>query len=256
MKLNLDRTLRGIWLAIGVLVLGLAVVLGVVAIAGWMGTRGASEDAVRVAREAGTPAPAPELLRLSLPDSVRGSATRIIRVYRTSEGGRGSYSYGSSGGAQGPTVNLVFVDDQGARLLLDRPAYIRVVDVPGDGAEQGAAYPPRNEGPAQDWIAYEVALEDGNKDGRLDERDPRSLYVSGLDGRNLRAVVRPPLRVTEYAAIRPGRMLVYAMEPVQGARGAEPMRQRAFIYDVAGGRLIPFEALEAAGQRAAAILAR
>ena len=40
--------------------------------------------------------------------------------------------------------------------------------------------------PAQDWIAYEVALEDGNKDGRLDERDPRTLDVSGLDGRNLR----------------------------------------------------------------------
>jgi hypothetical protein len=147
-------------------------------------------------------------------------------------------------------VNVIFVDDQGARLLLDRPAYIRVIDIPGGPDDSQAD-------PAQDWIAYELALEDGNKDGRLDERDPRSLYVSGLDGRNLRPVVQPPLRASEYAPIRAGRMLVYAMEPVAGTAGNQARtRQRAFIYDVASGRLMPFQALDAAGEQAAAILAR
>lgn len=248
MKLNLDRALRAVWLTIGVLLLGVIVVLGFVAVAGWLGTRGASEDAVRVAREAGAPAREPDRLRMSLPDSVRGTGTRIIRVYRAPEPGRTSYGSGSASVAQGPTVNVVFVDDQGARLLLDRPAYIRVIDVPGNGTAEGTV------DAAQDWIAYDVALEDGNRDGRLDERDPRALYVSGLDGRNLRPVVRPPLRVSEYAPIRPGRMLVYAMEPVAGDTART--RQRTFIYDVASGRLAPFQALDAVGEQAAAILAR
>ena len=45
-------------------------------------------------------------------------------------------------------------------------------------------------------------------------------------------------------------------DPFRQELEADGGRQRAFIYDVASGRLSPFTALDAAGDRAAAILPR
>jgi hypothetical protein len=146
-------------------------------------------------------------------------------------------------------VNVVFLDDQGARLLLDRPAYIGEVRYPRPRDPSASA--------SQNWISYQVAMEDGNGNGQLDDRDPRSLYVTDLEGRNLRPVIRPPMRLLEHQAIGPGRILVYALEPPQGQQVTEDrMRQRAFVYETATGKLLPFNALDAATDRAADILAR
>lgn len=252
MKLSVDRALRAIWLAIGVLLLGFLLVFAVVAVTGWVRTMGADESAVRVARESGQPREEARAVRLGMPDSIRGGTAMIAMVDNgTAYQPRGASAMsGSLAGDIGlRMVNVVFLDDEGARLLLDKPAYITEV-----------RYPRRRDSDpndSQNWISYQVVMEDGNGNGQLDGRDPRSLYVTDLEGRNLRPVIRPPMRLQRHEAIGPGRILVYALEPPQGQQVAEDrMRQRAFVYETATGKLLPFTALDAAADRAAGILAR
>jgi hypothetical protein len=244
MTLSVDRALRAIWLAIGVLLLGFLLVFAGVAVTGWVRTMGADEAAVRVARESGQPREEARAVRVGMPDSIRGGTAMIAMV-----GNGQAYQGRYRGDKEQPPVNVVFLDDQGARLLLDRPAYIGEVRYPR----------PRDPSPSasQNWISYQVAMEDGNGNGQLDDRDPRSLYVTDLEGRNLRPVIRPPMRLLEYQAVGPGRILIYALEPPQGQQVAEErMRQRAFVYEMATGKLLPFTALDAATDRATGILAR
>ncbi len=249
MKLSVDRALRAIWLSIGVLLLGFLLVLAVVAVTGWIRTMGADEAAVRVASESGAPREETRAVRVGMPDSIRGSTSMIAMVgngrdYQVRAFATRDYS----GGKSAPMVNVMFLDDQGARLLLDKPAYIGEVRYP---------HPREAAGPAQDWISYEIAMDDGNGNGQLDDRDPRSLYVTDLEGRNLRPVIRPPMRLLAHQALGPGRILVYALEPPQGQQVAEyRMRQRAFVYETATGKLLPFAVLDGATDRAAGILAR
>jgi len=250
MKLSVDRALRAIWLAIGVLLLGFLLVFAVVAVTGWIRTMGADEAAVRVARESARPREEARAVRVGMPDSVRGGTAMIAMVgngrdYQV----RAFAASGYSGDKGALMVNVMFLDDQGARLLLDKPAYIGEVRYPRPRDSSINA--------SQDWISYQVAMEDGNGNGQLDDRDPRSLYVTDLEGRNLRPVIRPPMRLLEHQAIGPGRILVFALEPPQGQQVAEDrMRQRAFVYETVTGKLLPFTALDAAADRAARILAR
>ncbi|HEY0025071.1 MAG TPA: hypothetical protein VGB24_19310 [Longimicrobium sp.] len=250
MKLSVDRALRAIWLAIGVLLLGFLLVFAVVAVTGWIRTMGADEAAVRVARESGQPREEARAVRVGMPDSIRGSSVMIAMVGNGRDYLVREFAMRGYAGHKGaPMVNVMFLDDQGARLLLDRAAYITEVRYPRPRDPSAST--------SQNWISYQVAMEDGNGNGQLDDRDPRSLYVTDLEGRNLRPVIRPPMRLLEHQAIGPGRILVYALEPPQGQQVAEDrMRQRAFVYETATGKLLPFTALDAAADRAAGILAR
>lgn len=250
MKLTLDRTLRWIWLLIGAAVLLLLLVGGFMVAAQMIGNAGAGDDAAQVAREA---APAPDAMRpvrYGLPRAIPGTDTRIVLVgggegYAGSSGAYDAYSRGGDG----PYVNAVFVDARGARLLVDRPASIHRVRLPGDGPTPADSTAP--------WITYLMALDDGDGNGRVDERDPRGLYVTDRDGRNLRPVLRPPLRYESHQALDAARMLVYALEPAAGGRADQGrMRQRAFVYDVASGQLSPYAALDSAAAQAARILGR
>lgn len=250
MKLTLDRALRWIWLLIGAAVLLLLLTGGFMVAAQMIGNAGAGEDAARVVTEAGPPAEEVRPVRYGLPRAIPGTDTRIVLV-----GGGEGYAGGSrasdaySRGGEGPHVNAVFVDAQGARLLVDRPAFIYHVRLPGEG--------PAPADSTASWITYLMALDDGDGSGRVDERDPRGLYVTGRDGRNLRPVLRPPLRYESHQALDASRILVYALEPPTGARVDEgKMRQRAFVYDVASGQLSPYAALDSAVANAARILGR
>jgi hypothetical protein len=248
MKLSLDRTLRIIWLLIGILLLGFLVAGGVMILAQVIGNMGAGEAAVRVANEkSSAPREEPRAIRYGGPQAIRGTTTRLIPV----GAGRGYVPERAGYAASGPSrdefvANIIFLDDQGARLLLDRPAYVGTL-----------TYPQRDED-VQRWIEYTIAFDDTNRDGRLDSRDGLALYVSDLEGRNLRPVLRPPLRLVETEVLDAGRMLVLALEPPPGQQAVDEkrMRQRTFIYDVASGRLTPYAALESAAARAAQILGR
>jgi hypothetical protein len=168
-------------------------------------------------------------------------------AYAYRERAVGTYA-SSSGRMSGAEVNVMFVDAAGARLLLDRPAYIREVDYP---------FPREGENQPRTWISYVVALDDTNRDGKLDGRDAVALYVTDLDGRNLRPVLGPPLRYQSHEELGPTRILVYALQPPAGATvDEERMRQRAFIYDLASGQLAPYAALDSAAERAGRILQR
>jgi hypothetical protein len=248
MKLSLDRTLRWIWLLIGILLLLFLVGGAVMILAQFIGNMGAREDAVRVANESGAPREEPRAVRYGLPQGIEGTNTTFLAVnYGRGYEPRGGYD--RAGLAQRPRsdvmANVIFMDGQGARLLLDRPAHIADM-----------RYPTRPEETWR-WIEYTIAFDDTNRDGRLDSSDAMGLYVSDVEGRNLRPVLRPPLRAEFTQALDAARMLVYALEPPAGDAVDETrMRQRAFVYDLASGRLTPYTALDSAAAQAARILGR
>lgn len=244
MKPSLDRTLKLLWLAIGALLLLFLAAGGVMILAQVIGNAGARSEAERVAAAAPPTVAQGQPVRYTMPDSIRGTATRIVRVSAGS-GGRGASSYGYEG--EGTAVNVMFLDAEGARLLLDRPAFIREVSYPRE----------EDKDEPRAWISYLVALDDTDRSGELDARDAATLYVTDLDGRSLRPVLRPPLRYQSHDAFGPSRILVYALEGPDGAGVHDPrMRQRAFIYDVASGQLAPYAALDSAAARAGRILQR
>jgi len=248
MKPSLDRAARLVWLLIGILLLLFLAGAGVMILAQWLGNRGAADEAERVASGGARPAapPEPVTVRYRMPDSILGTATRIVAVDHGAAQGRRS-SYGSSGYPDAESaVNVMFVDADGVRLLLDRPAFIRHVSYPGAG---------ENDAPRA-WISYEVALDDTDRSGEVDAGDALALYVTGLDGRNLRPVLGPPLRYRSHAAFGPSRILVYALEAPADVKDESRMRQRAFLYDVASGRLSPYAAMDSAAERAGRILQR
>jgi hypothetical protein len=243
MKPSLDRTLKMTWLGIGAVVLlfllaGLVMVLSQV-------TRnaGAASEASRVAGGQRPAAAEPAAVRYTMPDSIRGTQTRIVRVGEGAAYSRRESSYESGGYAgEGREVNVMFVDAQGVRLLLDRAAHIRELSYP------------RMEDAPRAWISYVLALDDTDRSGRVDERDAAALYVTDLDGRNLRPVLAPPLRYRSHAPFDATRILVYALD---GAGDDDARaRQRAFLYDLPSGRLTPYAAMDAAAERAAGILRR
>lgn len=253
MKLPLDRSLKLVWFAIGVLLLLFLAGAGVMILSEVIGNAGAGREASRVVAEPGAAGnPPPAAVRYGLPRAIRGTDTRIVMVeHGTGYGGSSfdSYSSRDRGGSQ---VNVMFVDADGVRLLLDRPAHIRQVSYPGPaGGPQGADTVPR------EWISYVLALDDSNGDRRVDLRDAAGLFVTDLEGRDLRPVLRPPLRYRAHEALGPGRILVYALEGPRGERVAEEwMRQRAFVYDVRTNQLSGYASMDSAADRAGRILAR
>jgi hypothetical protein len=255
MKFSIDRTLRVIWLMIGSLLLVFLVAGSIMVLAQVIGNAGASREAVRVARDSTAPRQEVRAVRYGSPESIRGTDTRLVMVgYGEGHEPRGagfSGSYGMYDGNREPQVNIVFLDEGGARLLVDRPAFIHDVRYPEPATRPGSS------DSLQTWISYVIAIDDSGASGRLDERDPPGLYVTDRDGRGLRAVLRPPLRYLEHEVLDATRMLVYALEPPAGqAVARDRMRQRAFIYDVAADRLSPYAALDSAAARAGQILAR
>jgi hypothetical protein len=251
MKLSLDRALRWIWLLIGSLLLVILVVGGVLVLAQVVRNAGAADEAVRIARESEPPPrDEPRPVRYGPAERIAGTATRMVRVAHAGGAASGrsqSRRYESGTGAL--DMNVIFLDGDGARLLLDRPGFIHRVYLPGEGEVQGDTQ--------STWITYRMALEDADGNGRLNDLDPPGLYVTDRDGRGLRPVLRPPLQYGSHQALDAGRMLVYALEPPAGGSAEEgPMRQRAFIYDVAAGTLAPYAALDSAAARAGQLLDR
>lgn len=210
MKLSLDRTLRLVWLAIGVLLLAALAAALVFVAAGLLRTRGATGAAERAASTAyarSLPEPVP-----GAPLVVRGTSTRIVPLERAASPG-----YPLSGRREG-LANVVFVDPGGgARPLLARPALIRAMRYPVEGADAAAHGP---------WITYEVVT-----GGTV------RLLASAIDGTALRTVVEPPLRYVAHHPWDAARILVYARDGD---------RLRAFLYDVAAARLVPLPALDEA----------
>lgn len=240
----MDRWFRLVWLIIGVMLLLLVVGgAGFVLVDAVSGPSSGSESA---APESGAAKPArkgaDEPLRYDPPVAVRGSATRLVLIRHGS-----GYTYTSTASSdprtgQGAVVNVAFLEGDSARLLLNQPAFIRRIAFPGHEAAPDSARPLR-------WIVYEIALRDTNGDGTIDDRDRRSLYVTGLDGRGLKQVLPDGYELRDWSSQPDGSLVATGLELAGGAKMAEC----AFIVDAAG-TVRPYAALDGAVARAGRII--
>ncbi len=258
MNSRVERLLRWVWLINGVLLLAL-LALGVLFVAGaWIVDLAVGgDDAVSVApkRDTGAEERA-AALRYGPPEPVRGTDTRIVLIRRGQEGGSGAGYASSSGPARsdGPIVNVGFVDADGGRLLLDRPAYVSEVRWPGSALQSS--------GMAGDSllrsVVYRMALEDGNGDGRVDHRDPGALYLSALNGTGLRRVLPDGYTLHGWEVREDGSLYVSALQAPAGGRGEVDEARlplRAFLVG-ADGQARPYPAVDSLAAAAARVLGK
>jgi hypothetical protein len=240
---RLDTAVKAVWLTIGILVLvglviaGISVLLSFAQSGGEPSTSSASSDKAPDGSSAGA------ALRYDAPVVIPGSRWRLMPVRRAAD----SPDPASSNVPARPMVNAIFLGSAGeARLLLDRPAYVRAVDVPGDSAGAGRG-----------WLAYEVSFDDTDHDGRLGPGDRAGLFVSALDGSGFRAVLPAGVIPRAHAALGDGRMLLLGLAaPADTAVPERRWPERAFVFDPATGRTEALASVDSLAARAAAILAR
>lgn len=250
---DMDRWLKRLWLVNGVLLLVLMVLgtgtLLVTLLSGVLG----SKNAVMAPDGTQGSAVKPRAVRYSPPRPIWGTKTRIVVVrygkgQQGSASGLGSYSYDEYRDEDGPVVNFIFLTGTApGRVLLDKPAYVGEYN-----------YPRSKDDSLQHWVTYRIALEDTNADGRLDSDDRADLYVSDVDGSNLRRVLPAGMRLLDDHAVGDGRHLVVtALQVPKDWRGSDDeLQQQAFLYDVTTGRATPYAALDSLVRDAARTLAR
>ena len=212
-----------------------------------------SGAAVPVAEVRGPGAP-PRAIRYDAPRAIRGTTTRLVEIrHGKADQPRQEYGvYAAEVERPEPLVNVIFLtpgEPQG-RLLMERPALIHDIWFPPAENRERLGF---DEDTLATWIAYRITDRDTNADGRLDSDDDVGLYVSALDGTGLRRILPKPLRMVSHTTTPDRRgILILALEPPRGRSvPMEQMRQRAFLFDVASGRLTPYTALDDAADRAA-----
>jgi len=246
-----ERVLKRVWLINGVL---LVVLLGALAV--WLTYSLVSDWLRREPRIATTRDDAPRrgearAIRYDAPKAIWKSTTRIVLIRYGEAFERPSPELGSGYSYTDrytPYVNVIFLEpgDGPGRLLLDRPAFIRTVD-----------FPRSKDDSLQSWITYEIALEDTDRDGGLDEDDAVSLYVSDLHGGAFHRVLPEGWSVFEQQPLRDGRhILVLAVRSAtsEGRRSREQAPERAFLYDVQTSRSEPYAMLDSLATRAGRIV--
>lgn len=83
-------------------------------------------------------------------------------------------------------ANLLFADSTGKHLgkLLDKTAYIHLVDLSASNIYDNITGQYLK--PTKNYILYKISFEDTNQDGFLNEMDMAGLYISDIDGQNLK----------------------------------------------------------------------
>src|SRR5437667_945584 len=254
---DMDRWLKRLWMVNGVLLLILMVLGACALLVHCLSGAFGGKTAVLAPAPTGRAAAKPRAVRYSPPRPIWGSKTRVVIVrYGKGQQGAGSgfgsrgyaESYGEYREGDGPVVNLLFLTGTApGRVLLDKPAYVGDFD-----------YPSSKDDSLQHWLTYQIAFDDTNADGRLDSDDRVDLYVSDLDGSNLRRVLPPGMRLLDHHAVGDGRHLVVtALQVPKDWRGSDDeLPQRAFLYDVPTGTTTPYTALDSLVRDAARVLAR
>ena len=246
MPLNIEPFQKRLWLANGFLLFAtLIVILGLVAYA-FLGEDFFSDKRTTVRADpadGGERTPATRAVRFSEPRSTHGTAVRLIAVHHghgelhQTIGLNGSQSY-FSGSHDGPMVNVMFLDPatSDARLLLDRRAFVVSIDAPQ-----------RDSDSLRRAIAYRIVFTDTDRDGELSEEDDSELWVTDIEGRNLRRASPEGVVVSSDTFIDDGkRILILAFNQAPDNRKAskEQMPQRAFVYDVAARTSAPLTQLD------------
>ena len=243
----MDTWLKRIWL-----VNGLIVPVGLILLAAFIIYAFVTERAYRsseheyVALPAGDSIRSVRAVRLGEPRRILGTEITLVPVHYGSGYGPLADSYGISGrgGPVQVTVNVMFLDGNEARLLLDQPAYIRDVNYPRAGSDS-----------LRSWIGYEIAFADSNEDGRLGEDDGLTLALSTNDGRGFKQVLPREFSLDSYYPLNADRILVFASSGAvpQGGR-PDTRRQQAFVYNVNTGELQDYDAVNTVVGQAARVL--
>jgi hypothetical protein len=249
---DIDRWLKRLWLANGVLLLILLVLGGGALLFETLSGAFGPKDAVLAPGANGTPAARPRAVRYSPPRPIWGTKNRVVIIRYGKAQERGEFSFASSERAyrddDGPAVNLLFLTGTApGRILLDKPAYVAWFD-----------FPTSKQDSLVKWATYRIAFEDTNHDGRLDADDDVNLYVSDLDGSDLRRVLPQGMRLLDHQALDDGRhLIVTALELPKDWHGSDDqLPQRAFLYDVPTRTATPYPALDSLVQNASRILSR
>jgi hypothetical protein len=257
---DMDRWLKRLWMVNGVLLLALLILGTGALLVSWLSGAFSRNNAV-IAADTTRGAPAkPRAVRFSPPREIWGTKTRVV-IVRYGKGQQGAgfgsgsdmssreyYSLDGDRGSAGPVVNLIFLSGtEPGHVLLDKPAYVDWFDSPTAKSDS-----------LQRWIAYHIAFDDTNKDGRLDSDDRVDLYLSDLDGTHLRRVLPPGMRLLHQDPVGDGRhLIVTALQVPNDWRGSDDeLRERAFLYDVQTGATTPHVGLDSLVQRAARVLGR
>jgi hypothetical protein len=101
-------------------------------------------------------------------------------------------------------VNFIFLDKdmQPVNTLLDRKAFIKSYTYPERPMQDR-----RQEEVVQHNISYEIAFEDSNKDGKIDDEDNSDLFITDLTGKNLTQVTNG-IDVLSYRFLDSARILI------------------------------------------------
>ncbi len=248
-----ERLLKRVWLVNGLLLAALFGVLGI-----WLvvelGSRWFHRRSAVITATEGAPAErTSRAVRYDPPQSIWKSTARIVLIRygeafeRPGTELASSKSYGERYTPYTPYVNAIFLEPGGGpgRLLLDRPALIRSVN-----------FPRSEDDSLQAWITYEIAFEDTDRDGGLDEDDAASLYVSDLHGGSFRRVLPEGWSVLAHEPLDGRRIVVLALRSAElgDRRSLDEAPERAFFYDVQAGRAEPYAALDSLAARAARIV--
>lgn len=247
-----ERLLKRVWLVNGLL---LAVLFAALAI--WLvvevGSSWFRRHSAVITATHGAPADrASRAVRYDPPQSIWKSTTRIVLIRYGEAFERPEAKFASSdsyGERYTLYVNAIFLEPGGGpgHLLLDRPALIRSVN-----------FPRSKDDSLQAWVTYEIAFEDTDGDGGLDEDDAASLYVSDLHGGSFRRVLPKGWSVLAHEPLDGRRIVVLALRSAEigDRRSLEETPERAFFYDVQTGRAEPYAALDSLTARAARIVGR
>lgn len=221
---GLERYNQIIWAIIGSGVVAAVVVSVLVGLAAVLysmlhSDRGGMQVAVIDEETAGGVERKSSLYDFCQPLMVHDSPYQLIRVVSDqfavrkvaapeSRSRKGTYDYSAApvyGGAcriygsdrQTGTVNVIVrrVDDNSMRLLLKENAVIQTLEYPQPPARNedgtGEDFPPAG------TLYWEIAFEDSNNDGEIDEQDDLGAYLSNPDGSHLERVTPAQSRVLE-----------------------------------------------------------
>ena len=220
MKPTLERYNQIIWALVGTAVLA-AAVIGVVAAAAFLIYAAIKDDAggvrVDVVDDTRTAGLDPQSARYDFcaPIIVYGSPFRLIQVVsdrlvvrnvatrlkqttpgysREADSYNACHLYGSTDPAAVVNVLMRHAETGEMRLALKQNAVVRALEYPQRGHQRPDMW---NAFPPKGVLYWEVAADDSNRDGVIDNEDDVGAFLSDVDGSNMARITPSPSRVLE-----------------------------------------------------------
>lgn len=138
-------------------------------------------------------------------------------------------------------VNVVFVDENYKVInsLLDKKASISTIEA----QRKSNGYNRKEADSTVKYIAYLIAFEDSNKDGKLNSGDKHDLFISNLNGEKLKQVTSK-MNIDRFDFIKSNsQILIHYTE--RNALKEEHRRKKIAIYKIKEGKLEILSDLEA-----------